>query len=1332
MAQTELSQFWWYEHLLTLPDAPDEVVNHFGALFTEHPCGSMPPAVSARLFLRYIRTRSMTDYSELLQVLGLLRVLSCKSQHFRSIQAAATLSPPAELLIQLEQLLVESQLTHMAQLQQLQARILQLKSLLSAAPPVPQLQQQLSEAFPASVVQQSLSEYAAAAWAALGASTLQVEQQLQARWLLPVVVTWQAQMLRFHRFHLQAVAQLPKLVVVVVLLLLLLRKRMVVQQPMAGRSTIGQVGSVAADAEGEDKEINQQHKPHKKQRHNVAANADSSDDEFYDAEGTSSQLQQHQQQEGHDVQEVADSRQPANKVHQQSGAQGGRVSQLLVALADLTPDLPVAAPTVPGNQPQSKGKVDDLLEELIAEEWSQGVAIHQQKRKQRQDAAAAAGVSDGGCEEAEVEDGDDEAGQPAGEDGAAQRRQQQHSKRRQLCGAGEAVASGVGRGKTKQWESEPSDVGIDSPEGSPGIVGPKTTPSKAAGAKALVAGKKAVKKRKADGAVAAPTGGDGESQALPGAAAAAADVHVDEDEEGPAAAAGSGGDRQHGQLREQQAARRRPVRWSKEEKELLIELVERYGEGCWQRVLEKGAGGFNKCRTAVDLKDKWRNLKKGKEGRSGSPSARAPTKLKGILSNIFKKSTEHVHNSEQQGQQLAQGLPTVAVAATTRTAAQAYAVHGGAAVLVTAVAPTAISSKCVQDCAEATTAAADASEKGIEISGASHAREWPTSTAAGLRNLPGPVSRGKLCGSVDQMYQDLFGDVPLPSNAGGSSSSSNHFAGSPCLSAAGLGEAGSTSSCCDTPLSHSYSSPDLAGGAGLPPTCARSLFGSVTQVESQPLMATNSWSSRTECCWAPPGQPLAVASDDNFIREINSENVLSAVWGPANAKLAAFKYCAATSPLNHPGRASPFGSPRAHQTGRLSLPEVDFIEKIGRGSFGDVYRGVWCGSMVAVKVIRVRQQQPGPVQQLHAASAAALRPHGSDQNADDQQLASAAHAELLTGLQEQQVSMELAQHEYESWLNANLRHPNIVQLFTSFTVALEDRFGQAVTGVGAGMPQGFAGGGSSGSSSSWGLSWKTHLVMEYCEIGTMQEVLQRGAFMDPAVPGCCNPAWVLSTAKELCVAVAYLHSMDVVHGDLKSSNVLLKAAATTAADTRGFTAKVSDFGLSRVMDAISAANGTTSIDGSSDGTSAAATTPCCGQGWPAGQPRFGALSHAAPELIRGLELSKASDVYSVGVLLWELVTGQLLHLKLTLPTSELLQLPGSAPPALVDLCQQCWNEDPAARPAMVAVVERINGLALQLFGEEQALQMFPDLFRTINAQRARAKGAAALPAAAVM
>jgi hypothetical protein len=65
--------------------------------------------------------------------------------------------------------------------------------------------------------------------------------------------------------------------------------------------------------------------------------------------------------------------------------------------------------------------------------------------------------------------------------------------------------------------------------------------------------------------------------------------------------------------------------------------------------------------------------------------------------------------------------------------------------------------------------------------------------------------------------------------------------------------------------------------------------------------------------------------------------------------------------------------------------------------------GIWNDSVVAVKVISAKRT-------LHPGDA-------SDH--------------------EQQLSMELARHEYESWINANLRHPNIMQLFTSFTVCLD-------------------------------------------------------------------------------------------------------------------------------------------------------------------------------------------------------------------------------------------------------------------------------------------------------
>ena len=54
-----------------------------------------------------------------------------------------------------------------------------------------------------------------------------------------------------------------------------------------------------------------------------------------------------------------------------------------------------------------------------------------------------------------------------------------------------------------------------------------------------------------------------------------------------------------------------------------------------------------------------------------------------------------------------------------------------------------------------------------------------------------------------------------------------------------------------------------------------------------------------------------------------------------------------------------------------------------------------------------------------------------------------------------------------------------------------------------------------------------------------------------------------NTAREIASGMAYLHNMDILHGDLTAGNILLSSA--DAADARGFNAKVADFGLSRVM-----------------------------------------------------------------------------------------------------------------------------------------------------------------------
>jgi acyl carrier protein phosphodiesterase len=85
--------------------------------------------------------------------------------------------------------------------------------------------------------------------------------------------------------------------------------------------------------------------------------------------------------------------------------------------------------------------------------------------------------------------------------------------------------------------------------------------------------------------------------------------------------------------------------------------------------------------------------------------------------------------------------------------------------------------------------------------------------------------------------------------------------------------------------------------------------------------------------------------------------------------------------------------------------------------------------------------------------------------------------------------------------------------------------------------------------------------------------------------------------------------------------------------------------------------------------------------------------------------------------------GQLLNAKLTHLTSQLLPLPDSAPAALASLCLACWEEEPSQRPSMQGVIEQLNGMALQLLGDDQAMLVFPDLARHVMAQRRSAAAA---------
>ncbi|KAM4853811.1 receptor-interacting serine/threonine-protein kinase 3 [Thomomys bottae] len=190
------------------------------------------------------------------------------------------------------------------------------------------------------------------------------------------------------------------------------------------------------------------------------------------------------------------------------------------------------------------------------------------------------------------------------------------------------------------------------------------------------------------------------------------------------------------------------------------------------------------------------------------------------------------------------------------------------------------------------------------------------------------------------------------------------------------------------------------------------------------------------------------------------------------------------------------------------------------------------------------------------------------------------------------------------------------------------------------------------------------LVTTFMENGSLAGLLQL-----PWTPECPRP-WPLfcRLLHEVVLGMSYLHNLhpELLHRDLKPSNVLLDPELH---------AKLADFGLSRFL----------------GGSQSGAGSPEAG----------GTLAYVAPELLADVnrKASKASDVYSFGILMWSVLAGreaQFMHQSLVCgqvserhirpPLSELPSSSSETPglEGLKELMQQCWNHEPSERPHFLA------------------------------------------------
>ncbi|HEX8385599.1 MAG TPA: serine/threonine-protein kinase, partial [Rubricoccaceae bacterium] len=131
---------------------------------------------------------------------------------------------------------------------------------------------------------------------------------------------------------------------------------------------------------------------------------------------------------------------------------------------------------------------------------------------------------------------------------------------------------------------------------------------------------------------------------------------------------------------------------------------------------------------------------------------------------------------------------------------------------------------------------------------------------------------------------------------------------------------------------------------------------------------------------------------------------------------------------------------------------------------------------------------------------------------------------------------------------------------------------------------------------------------------------------------------------QVCEAVAHAHRRLVVHRDIKPSNVLVAAAEPVVGETGGaLQVKLLDFGVARLLDGADGPDGALTLTG--DG------------------PRPMTPEYAAPEQLDGGPVTTATDVYALGVLLYELLTGHRPHQAAGRPPAALAGAIREAPPA---------------------------------------------------------------------
>ncbi len=215
------------------------------------------------------------------------------------------------------------------------------------------------------------------------------------------------------------------------------------------------------------------------------------------------------------------------------------------------------------------------------------------------------------------------------------------------------------------------------------------------------------------------------------------------------------------------------------------------------------------------------------------------------------------------------------------------------------------------------------------------------------------------------------------------------------------------------------------------------------------------------------------------------------------------------------------------------------------------------------------------------------------------------------------------------------------------------------------------------------------IVMEYIRGITLDTLLMRNT--------CLNPARAGRLLGQLCEALQAAHTEGIVHRDLKPTNLML-----VDPDTPYEKIKVMDFGLAKLVD-----NGHRALNKAVTET---------GADFAVGTPGY-----ISPEQVKGEDMDHRSDLYSVGVILYELLSGRLpftrdetmdvllAHATEAPPPFADIGASGKVPAEIEAVVMSCLSKNPADRPASAMDLAENYDRALALANGELSPQAPPSV-----------------------